>query len=44
MMVGVLGCAALSFPTSWVIFLAVFVIAKVGFSTSLIFMILCCLM
>ena len=37
MMVGVLGCAALSFPTSWVIFLAVFVIAKVGFSTSLIF-------
>ena len=37
MMVGVLGCAALSFPTSWVVFLAVFVIAKVGFSTSLIF-------
>lgn len=37
MMVGVLGCAALSFPTSWVIFLAVFVIAKVGFSASLIF-------
>lgn len=37
MMVGVLGCAALSFPTSWVIFLAVFVIAKVGYNTSLIF-------
>ncbi len=37
MMVGVLGLAALSFPTSWVMFLAVFVVAKVGFSTSLIF-------
>ena len=37
MMVGVLGCAALSFPTSGVIFLAVFVIAKVGYSASLIF-------
>ena len=36
-MVGVLGCAALSVPTSWVIFLAVFVIAKVGYSSSLIF-------
>lgn len=36
MMVGVLGCAALSVPTSWVIFLAVFVIAKVGYSSSLI--------
>ena len=30
MMVGVLGCAALSFPKSWVLFLAVFVIAKWG--------------
>lgn len=37
MMVGVIGCAALSVPTSWVVFLAVFVIAKVGFSSSLIF-------
>lgn len=37
MMMGVLGCAALSLPKSWVIFLAVFVIAKVGYSTSLIF-------
>lgn len=37
MMVGVLGCAALSVPTHWVIFLAVFVIAKVGYSSSLIF-------
>lgn len=37
MMVGVIGCAALSFPRSWVAFLAVFVIAKVGFNASLIF-------
>lgn len=37
MMVGVLGCAALSMPTSWIVFLAVFVVAKVGYSSSLIF-------
>lgn len=37
MMIGVIGCAALSLPTSWVVFLAVFVIAKVGYSASLIF-------
>jgi len=37
MMVGVLGCAALSLPKSWVVFLAVFVVAKVGYSVSLIF-------
>lgn len=37
MMVGVIGCAALSLPTSWIIFLAVFVIAKVGYNASLIF-------
>lgn len=37
MMVGVLGCAALSMPTSWIIFLVVFVVAKVGYSASLIF-------
>lgn len=37
MMVGVLGCAALSLPTSWVLFLAVFVLAKVGYNASLIF-------
>ncbi len=37
MMVGVIGCAALSFPTSWVVFLAVFVVAKVGYSASLVF-------
>ncbi len=37
MIVGVLGLTALSVPTSWIIFLAIFVIAKIGFSTSLIF-------
>ncbi|MCC8051973.1 MAG: MFS transporter [Clostridiales bacterium] len=37
MMVGVIGCAALSVPTSWIVFLAVFVIAKIGFNASLIF-------
>ena len=37
MMTGVLGCAALSVPTQWVVFLAVFVIAKVGYSASLVF-------
>lgn len=37
MMVGVLGCAALSVPQSWIVFLAIFVIAKVGYSASLIF-------
>lgn len=37
MMVGVLGCAALSLPRSWVAFLALFVVAKVGYSSSLIF-------
>ena len=37
MMVGVIGCAALALPSSWIFFLAVFVVAKVGFASSLIF-------
>ncbi|MGN1275924.1 MAG: MFS transporter [Floccifex sp.] len=37
MILGVLGLAALSVPKSWIIFLAIFVIAKIGYSTSLIF-------
>ena len=37
MMLGVLGCAALALPLSWILFLAVFVIAKVGLSSSMIF-------
>ena len=37
MRIGVIGCAALSVPTSWIVFLVVFVIAKVGYNASLIF-------
>lgn len=37
MMMGVLGCASLALPRTWILFLVVFVIAKVGFSGSLIF-------
>ena len=37
MMIGVIGCAGLSFPKTWFLFLIIFVIAKVGFSGSLIF-------
>lgn len=37
MMMGVLGCAALSVPATWLIFLVIFVLAKVGFAGSLIF-------
>lgn len=36
MILGVLGCAALSVPNSWIVFLAVFVLAKIGFHASLI--------
>lgn len=37
MIVGVLGLAALSVPKNWVVFLAIFVIAKIGYNSSLIF-------
>lgn len=37
LMSGVLGCAALSLPVPWIIFLALFVFARVGISGSLIF-------
>lgn len=37
MAVGAIGCAVLSFPRSWLLFLIVFVIAKVGYNASLIF-------
>lgn len=37
LMMGVLGCAALSIPMMWIIFLVVFIIAKVGVSASLVF-------
>ncbi|WP_114299515.1 MFS transporter [Anaerobacterium chartisolvens] len=37
LILGAAGCIALSFPYSWMAFLVVFVIAKVGYSTSLVF-------
>ena len=37
MIVGVLALAALSVPTNWIVFLAIFVIAKIGYNSSLIF-------
>lgn len=37
LMLGVLGCASLAIPMPWIIFLAVFVIAKIGISGSMIF-------
>ena len=37
MMIGVIACAAMGIPKAWLAFLVVFVIAKVGFSGSLIF-------
>lgn len=37
LMLGVLGCAALSLPFSWIVFLTVFIFSKVGISGSFIF-------
>ena len=37
MMMGVLGCAALALPKTWVAFLAVYVLAKTGLNASLVF-------
>lgn len=37
MLVGVIGLAVLWVPTTWQVFLGVFILAKVGYSTSLIF-------
>ncbi|MEG0308919.1 MAG: MFS transporter [Clostridium sp.] len=37
MMLGVISCASLSLPIPWIIFLAIFVLGRVGFSGSLIF-------
>lgn len=37
MLLGVFGCAALGIAKSWLMFLAIFVVAKVGFSSSLVF-------
>lgn len=37
MMIGVIGCAGMAVPVPWIAFLAIFIIAKVGFNSSLIF-------
>ncbi len=37
LIVGVIGCAALALPLSWFPFLVIFVVAKIGYSSSLIF-------
>ncbi len=37
MMMGVLGCAGLALPKSWLFFLVVYVLAKVGLNASLVF-------
>ena len=37
MLVGALGCTALGFTSSWLIFLVIYIIAKVGYSSSLVF-------
>ena len=37
MLVGALGCTALGFTGSWLIFLVIYIIAKVGYSSSLVF-------
>ena len=34
---GVLGCTALGFADHWLVFLAIFIVAKVGFNASLVF-------
>lgn len=37
MIIGVMGLACFSVPKSWIIFLSVFVVAKIGYNASLIF-------
>lgn len=37
MMIGVIGCAGMAVPVPWIAFLVIFIIAKVGFNSSLIF-------
>ena len=37
MALGVIGCAALGFASHWLLFLAIFIIGKVGFNSSLVF-------
>ena len=37
LLVGVVGCLALGFTESWIVFLGIFIIAKIGYSSSLVF-------
>ncbi len=37
LMVGVLGCAAMALPVPWIVFLVIFLIARVGYASSLVF-------
>ena len=37
MLVGAIGCTALGFTGSWIIFLVIYIIAKIGYSSSLVF-------
>lgn len=36
-LIGIVGCASMAIPMSWLAFVIVFIIAKVGYSSSLIF-------
>ena len=36
-LIGVIGCAILAIPMSWILFLVFFAIAKIGYSSSLVF-------
>lgn len=36
-LIGVVGCAALGIPMPWIAFLAIFIITKIAYSTSLVF-------
>ncbi|MGN1377400.1 MAG: MFS transporter [Dorea sp.] len=37
LLVGALGCLCLGIPNSWLVFLVIFIIAKIGYSSSLVF-------
>ena len=37
MLLGAIGCVALGIASSWILFLVIFIIAKVGFSSSIVF-------
>ncbi|MGF0018394.1 MFS transporter [Sporofaciens sp. SGI.106] len=37
LMVGAIGCLALGLSESWIVFLGIFIIAKIGYSSSLVF-------